>query len=160
MGLQPAILTTEEMARICAQAVAEYPSECCGVILIRRGDGEERILMPCRNIQDSLHRDDPVRHPRDSRTAYYIDPKDLLAIGRREGAGYQVGTIYHSHIDAGAYFSETDKRNALINGEPAYPDAVYVVLSVMERRVTDARAFRWDPERRDFLPTELPPVPA
>ena len=32
-----------------------------------------------------------------------------------------MATIYHSHIDAGAYFSETDKRNALVNGEPAYP---------------------------------------
>ena len=68
-----------------------------------------------------------MRHPRDARTAYYIDPEDLLAIGRREGEGYRVATIYHSHIDIGAYFSPTDRQNALINGEPAYPDAVYVV---------------------------------
>ncbi len=72
-----------------------------------------------------------------------------------------MATIYHSHIDTGAYFSDTDKRNALINGEPAYPDAVYVVLSIADRRLAGAGAFAWDPARRDFVPTALPlPVPA
>jgi proteasome lid subunit RPN8/RPN11 len=156
MGRAPVILTAEEMARISAQAVAEYPSECCGVVLVRRADQEERRLMPCRNFQDALHARDPGQHPRDSRTAYYIDPKDLLAIGRLEGDGYRVATIYHSHIDAGAYFSETDKRNALVDGDPAYPEAAYVVLSVVEGQVRGAAAFRWDPEQRDFLPAELP----
>ena len=78
-----------------------------------------------------------------------------LAIGRREGQGYRVATIYHSHIDTGAYFSPTDRNNALIDGEPAYPDAVYVVLSVMKGRVVDAAAFVWDPGAHDFVPTEL-----
>jgi proteasome lid subunit RPN8/RPN11 len=135
--------------------VAEYPAECCGVLLVRDAPTGDRVLMPCRNIQDELHDKDPQRHPRDSRTAYFIDPKDLLAIGRREGQGYRVATIYHSHIDTGAYFSPTDRQNALIDGEPAYPDAVYVVLSVVERRVVDAAAFVWDSGTRDFVPTEL-----
>jgi proteasome lid subunit RPN8/RPN11 len=92
-----------------------------------------------------------VRHPRDARTAYFIDPKDLLTIGRREEQGYAVAVIYHSHIDAGAYFSATDKQNALMNGEPAYPDATYVVVSVMGGKVADARAFAWNPASRDFV---------
>src|SRR5713226_9795366 len=149
------ILTPEELVRVQAQAVAEYPSECCGVLLAGGVPGSDRLLMPCRYIQDDLHAKDPVRHPRDARTAYFIDPKDLLAIARREGEGYRVATIYHSHIDAGAYFSATDRQNALLNGEPAYPDAVYVVLSVVERRVVEAAAFVWDPSARDFAPTEF-----
>lgn len=149
------ILTPEELDRVRAQAEAEYPAECCGVLLARSAPVPDRALMPCRNIQDELHAQDPVRHPRNSRTAYFIDPKDLLAIGRREGQGYRVATIYHSHIDTGAYFSPTDRQNALIDGDPAYPDAVYVVLSVVERRVVDAAAFVWDPSARDFVPTEL-----
>jgi proteasome lid subunit RPN8/RPN11 len=149
------ILTPEELVRVQAQAVAEYPAECCGVLLARGTSGSDRLLMPCRNIQNELRAKDPVRHPRDARTAYFIDPRDLLTIGRREGEGYRVATIYHSHIDTGAYFSATDRQNALINGEPAYPDAVYVVLSVVERRVVDASAFVWDPSARDFAPTEL-----
>ena len=149
------IFTREELDRIRAQAVAEYPAECCGVLLTRDAAPAERLLMPCRNIQDELHSKDPVRHPRDSRTAYFIDPKDLLSIGRREGQGYRVATIYHSHIDTGAYFSATDRQNALIDGQPAYPDAVYVVLSVVAGPVEDAAAFVWDPATRDFAPTEL-----
>ena len=80
-------------------------------------------------------------------------------MSRREAEGYRVATIYHSHIDTGAYFSETDKRNALVDGEPAYPDAVYVVISVMGGRPNGANAFAWDPARRDFLPLEFT-VPA
>jgi proteasome lid subunit RPN8/RPN11 len=148
------IFTPEELAQIKAQAEAEYPAECCGVLLRRTEPRPERLLLPCRNIQDELHRGDPVKHPRDSRTAYFIDPKDLLSIGRREGEGYHVAVIYHSHIDAGAYFSATDKRNALIDGEPTYPDAVYVVLSVVKGTVADARAFVWNAATRDFVAEE------
>ena len=149
------ILTPEELARVTAQAVAEYPAECCGVVLARGEDPGDRLLLPCRNVQDELHARDPARHPRDARTAYYIDPRDLLAIGRREADGYRVATIYHSHIDVGAYFSETDKRNALIEGEPAYPGAAYVVMSVVERQLAAVNAFAWDAERRDFLSIPL-----
>jgi len=145
------MFTSEELAQIRSQAEAEYPAECCGVLLLRGRDGTDRLLLPCRNIQDELHAKDPVKHPRDSRTAYYIDPKDLLNIGRREGEGYAVAVIYHSHIEAGAYFSATDKRNALIDGAPTYPDAVYVVLSVVKGAVVDAQSFAWDSVARDFV---------
>jgi len=149
------ILRPDELERVRAQAEAEYPAECCGVLLTRGAPTPDRVLLPCRNIQDELHAKDPVRHPRKSGTAYFIDPKDLLTIGRREAQGYRVATIYHSHIDTGAYFSPTDRQNALVNGEPAYPEAVYVVVSVVERRMVDAAAFVWDPATRDFVPTEL-----
>ena len=147
------ILTPDERERLCAQAVAEYPAESCGVLLVR---GEERRLLPCRNIQDRLHARDPERYPRDARTAYYIDPTDLLQIGRLEGEGFRVAVIYHSHIDAGAYFSETDRRNALLGGEPTYPEATYVVTSVVSGRLDAMAAFRWDPGQRDFVAVEDP----
>jgi len=147
------IVTPDEQAEIRRHAEADYPSECCGIILVR--GSSERHLMRCRNLQDALHQDDPVAHPRDSRTAYYIDPADLLRASRYEREGYRVAVIYHSHCDAGAYFSQTDKRNALFGGEPAYPDATYVVVSVGRGRVIAGGAFRWDAARRDFLPVEF-----
>ena len=146
------VLTAAELETIRAQAVQEYPFESCGVVL-RRGD--ERRLLRCRNAQNELHARDATRHPRDARTAYYIDPKDLLRIGDLEHQGFGVAVIYHSHIDAGAYFSETDRRQALVGGEPAYPGAVYVVTSVVEGAVDAVAAFRWDPTRRDFVAMEL-----
>jgi proteasome lid subunit RPN8/RPN11 len=145
------VLTAAEQEAIHAQAVEEYPFESCGVILAR--DGERRLLR-CRNAQNELHARDPERYPRDARTAYYIDPKDLLRIGDLERQGFAVAVIYHSHVDAGAYFSDTDRRQAMVGGEPAYPDAVYVVTSVVGGAVDAAAAFRWDAARRDFLPME------
>jgi proteasome lid subunit RPN8/RPN11 len=146
------IVTAEELRAIRDQAIEEYPYESCGVIVTR---GAERRLVRCRNAQNDLHAKDPVRHPRDARTAYYIDPPDLLRIGRLEGEGFAVAVIYHSHVDAGAYFSDTDKRQALIGGEPAYPDAAYLVTSVARGRVESVIGFRWDAARRDFLPVDL-----
>ena len=145
------ILSEEEWARVREQAEAEYPAECCGVLLTRADAEPHRLLLPCKNVQSELHAKDPQRHPRDARTAYFIDPKDLLAIGRREGQGYGVDVIYHSHIDAGAYFSATDKQNALMNGEPFYPAATYVVVSVMEGKVADIRGFVWQQAAREFV---------
>lgn len=149
------LLTRVELDAIRAHAEREYPAECCGVLLVRIGRGAERHLYPCRNIQDELHRKDPERFPRDSRTAYYMSHENLLEIGRRETRGYAVQVIYHSHVDAGAYFSETDRRNALLDGHPTYPDATYLVVAVHERGAAEARAFRWDEERHDFLEVPL-----
>ena len=146
------ILTTQEREAIQSQAVEEYPHESCGVIMRR---GRERKLLRCRNAQNELHARDPQRHPRDARTAYYIDPKDLLRIGDLERDGFDVDVIYHSHIEAGAYFSETDRRQALVGGQPAYPAAVYVVTSVVAGQLDAMAAFRWDGERRDFVSVEI-----
>jgi adenylyltransferase/sulfurtransferase len=144
------ILTPPEREAIRSQAAEEYPFESCGVILAR---GTDRRLVRCRNAQNELHGRDPQRYPRDARTAYYIDPKDLLRIGDLEREGFGVAVIYHSHVDAGAYFSETDRRQALVGGEPAYPAAVYVVTSVMAGRVDAMAAYRWNGV--DFAAVEL-----
>jgi proteasome lid subunit RPN8/RPN11 len=81
--------------------------------------------------------------------------EDLIEISRREAAGWTVHVIYHSHIDTGAYFSETDRRNALIDGQPTYPEATYVVVAVDAGRAGDARAFRWVGDRVDFVEVPL-----
>ena len=146
------ILSPDELEAIRRQAIEEYPHESCGVIVTR---GAERRLVRCKNAQNELHAKDSVRHPRDARTAYYIDPADLLRIGRLEAEGFAVAVIYHSHVDAGAYFSETDKRQALLGGEPGYPAATYVVTSVLGGRPEAVAAFRWSSERRDFVPVDL-----
>jgi proteasome lid subunit RPN8/RPN11 len=145
------ILSGSELATIRRQAEAEYPAECCGVVLVRDGAPPGRETMACRNIQDQKHAEDPVRFPREARHAYYMDPQDILAFNRREGDGWRLHVIYHSHVDVGAYFSETDKRNAMAGAEPAYPDVAYVVVAVRQGRAEEANAFRWDPAARDFV---------
>ena len=149
------LLTEAELAAIRTHAEADYPAECCGVILVRGGDEAGRELYRCRNIQNAKHTEDPARFPSDARRAYYMDPRDIQAFTRKDAEGYRVHVIYHSHVDVGAYFSETDRRNALLGGEPAYPGATYVVVGVRGGRADDARAFRWEPARRDFAEVPL-----
>jgi [CysO sulfur-carrier protein]-S-L-cysteine hydrolase len=146
------ILDAQEALAIRRQAEEEYPHESCGVIVARVA---ERRLVRCRNAQNELHARDPERYPRDARTAYYIDPKDLLRIGDLERGGFAVAVIYHSHVDAGAYFSETDRRQALVAGQPTYPEATYVVTSVVHGRVVAMAAFRWDAGAGDFVEVDL-----
>ena len=141
------LIAPEELSAIKQQAVAEYPNECCGVVLVRGG---ERRLVPCRNVQDQMHARDPVTFPRTARNAYYMDPLDALKLNRLVDEGFAFAVIYHSHPNAGAYFSETDRGQALIKGEPAYPGAVYLVLSVVGREVKSLAAYRWNPESQVF----------
>jgi glutamate-1-semialdehyde 2,1-aminomutase len=134
------LMTPAEVAAIKQQAVAEYPNECCGVILTR---GAERRIVACRNVQDQMHARDPITFPRTARNAYYMDPIDALRLNRLVDEGFEFAVIYHSHPNAGAYFSETDRGQALIRGEPAYPGAAYVVVSVIGREVKSLAAFRF-----------------
>jgi proteasome lid subunit RPN8/RPN11 len=154
-----ALLTETELEAIRAHAEAEYPAEACGVLLVRPGArpgaAEERRLRACRNIQDELHAKDPGRYPRTARTAYYIAHEDLLEIGRQEGQGFEVRVIYHSHVDAGAYFSETDRRGAMVDGVPAYLRTTYVVVSVAAGRVAEVRAHRFSATAADFVEVPL-----
>jgi glutamate-1-semialdehyde 2,1-aminomutase len=135
------LLTPTEVAAIKQQAVAEYPNECCGVVLTR---GSERRMVACRNVQDAMHARDPITFPRTARNAYYMDPLDALKLNRLVDEGFEFSVIYHSHPNAGAYFSETDRAQALIRGEPAYPGAVYVVVSVLGHEVKSLAAYRFD----------------
>ena len=140
----------EEMARHACEA---FPEECCGVILAgERGD----TLRRCTNIQNQRHAEDPIKYPRDARTAYFIDPKELFQIHRETNErGWAIKAIYHSHPDHEAYFSDEDRTAALGGGdEPQYPDAAYVVVSVFDRQVRRMRAFAWNPTAGDF--TEVP----
>ena len=132
-------------------AIEEYPSECCGIIIGRAGSDSGDILYRCKNIQDELHEKDPARFKRNARTAYYIDPKELMGIQRdAERLGMVVKVFYHSHPEHEAYFSEEDQRMALFDGEPLYPHARYLVVSVYDRKVKKEAFFSWDPETQTF----------
>lgn len=138
----------EEMRR---HAVAEYPYECCGVIVGKTAGNEDDLLFRCANIQNKLHAMDPRTYTRDARTAFYIDPKELMGILKEtEKKGLAIKTFYHSHPDHDAYFSEEDKRMALFDDEPVYPGANYVVVSVYNKEVKRTALFAWNPDKKVF----------
>lgn len=146
-------LTTISLEAISRQAIAEYPSECCGIITGAAGD---QRVHPCRNRQDELHAKDPENHPRTSREAYDIDRREMERIfSDAAAAGESVVAFYHSHIDCGAYFSDMDKEVLTVFGEPEHPDAAHVVISVHDRQVREIKGYRWDGGRRDFVTIEV-----
>ncbi|MCC7260980.1 MAG: M67 family metallopeptidase [Candidatus Latescibacteria bacterium] len=150
-------LRRKDLETLNAQALAEYPAECCGILTLGPGDGCSQIH-PCQNIQDRLHAENPADYERTSRTAYFIDPGELTRIiTAAERAGGQVSGFYHSHIDCPAYFSEEDKKRAMtmMGDEPDFPDAAYLVLSVDQGAVQAHRCFAWDEGKRDFAEVEL-----
>ncbi|MCP4231916.1 MAG: hypothetical protein GY771_17445, partial [bacterium] len=108
-------------------------------------------LYRCRNIQNELHEKDPQKFVRDARTAFYVDPKELLNIQREcEKRGMHIKLFYHSHPDHDAYFSAEDKAMALFDGEPLYPEARYLVVSLYEGKIKDHALFSWNSESAAF----------
>jgi len=142
-------LTPEHREAVRRHAAEAYPFECCGIVLGKAAADD--ILFRCTNIQDKLHQKDPRTFTRDARTAFYIDPKELMGILKQaREQEMAVKVFYHSHPDHEAYFSEEDERMALFDGEPLYPGAGYLVVSVYDRKIKDEAFFSWDPGVRKF----------
>lgn len=133
---------------ILAHARETHPKECCGAVVCRDGRDAVRRFT---NVQDRLHAEDPLANPRGAETAYSPEPRELHAVlqeGDRPGARLKV--FYHSHTRVGAYFSGEDRARAMFGDDAAYPDVTYLVVSD-SRTPGEARAFRWDEARRDFV---------
>ena len=147
------MLTAQSIATISKRAVAEYPSECCGIVT---GNASAQRVHPCRNRQDELHAKDPETHPRTSREAYDIDRNEMERIFADAAAkGEQVVCFYHSHIDCGAYFSQMDKEVLTVFGEPEFPGAVHVVVSVQDRQVKEISGYLWSGEKQAFVTVKV-----
>ena len=107
--------------RIVAQARAEAPNECCGIVGAR--DGRAAQVFPVRNAAAS-----PLR--------YEMDPKEQLRVFEAlDDAELEVGAIYHSHTRSPPLPSQTDINLAF------YPDALYLIVGVAGDE-DDVRAWR------------------
>jgi proteasome lid subunit RPN8/RPN11 len=108
---------------IIAQSRAEYPDECCGVILGPAGSGKATRLKPMINAAHSP-------------TFYEFDSKDLFALYREiDDNDEEIVVIYHSHTETEARPSRTDITYA------SEPLAHYVLVSTREE-IAPAIEFR------------------
>ena len=107
--------------RIVAQARAEAPNECCGMIAAI--DGAAVAVHPARNAAAS-----PLRYEIDGMEQYRIQ----AAI---DDAGQELGAIYHSHTRSDPEPSQTDINLAF------YPDAIYLIVGVKDPADEDVRAW-------------------
>ncbi len=96
--------------QVVAQARAEAPNECCGLIAAR--DGVAVAVHPARNAARS-----PLRYEMEGAEQYRLQ----TAI---EDAGHDLGAIYHSHPRSAPLPSPTDVNLAF------YPEALYVIVGL------------------------------
>jgi proteasome lid subunit RPN8/RPN11 len=143
-------MTPAALAEIYAHARRDYPRECCGIVFGPRDSVAADRVRACVNIQDQLHAEDPGQHPRDARTAYRFDTAELFALDKSLRGATPAKIIYHSHVDVGAYFSETDQAAARMGDEPAYP-VEYVVVDVKSDGVHGAAQFAWDDTQKSYV---------
>src|SRR5262245_11648696 len=108
---------------IQAHALEEYPSESCGFV---SGPLDQPALLDASGRQaneaDKFHKLDPVTFPRTSRTYFKINElKAARAFEDGERVHKPIKVIYHSHCDAGAYFSAEDAATFASDGQLMWP---------------------------------------
>jgi proteasome lid subunit RPN8/RPN11 len=151
-----ALLSDYVLHQIYLHAEREYPNEACGMILGPKGHDNAVGVFPIRNIQNELHAKDPEKYPRDARTAYYMDSKQMKIVEwDAADKGFETKVIYHSHPDHEVYFSEEDRYLAAPWGEPNYPNISWIVISVMGGKAKAASEFFWDVEKKEYIERKL-----
>ena len=130
------------LAALYEHARRDYPNECCGIVYGPRDGAVADTASACQNIQNRLHAEDPLRFARDARTAYNLDVRDTLALQKSLRGDRPAKIIYHSHVEVGSYFSDTDQAAAVMDGEPSFP-VEYVVVDISAAGPRGAKQFAW-----------------
>jgi proteasome lid subunit RPN8/RPN11 len=105
-------MTPETRSALEAHTLAEYPKECCGLVVVVKG--RERYV-PCRNLAST-----PDEH-------FVMDPKDYAAAGELG----EITMIVHSHPDVSAKPSEADLVQCEVWELP------WIIVSVMPGPVVE-----------------------
>ncbi len=136
------VLTTEQEAAIRAHGEADYPYECCGLLLgTFAADGRKTTVevMPISNAREESAK----------RNRFLITPQELMR-GERYARSRQLDIIgfYHSHPDHPAVPSGYDLDHAL----PVYS---YVIVAVAQGRAGDVQSWELEADRSRFNPESI-----
>ena len=152
-------VTSTVIARVDeeARAAFERDEESCGLLV---GPAAQPLaidaVVPMENRANKLHALDPETYPRTGRMYFDLDPmKFERFVKEGEASGRPVKVLYHSHLDVGAYFSETDAQAATMGGDAPSYDLAYLVTSVRAGVVDDRKLFVWDVARKSFVEAPL-----
>lgn len=134
-----------------AHARESYPSESCGFVM---GPASSAPLLDESrrevNEADKYHRLDPETFPRTSKTYFKINElRAARTFEEGDAQGRPVKVIYHSHCDAGAYFSDEDAATFSNGGQLMWPCA-FIVISVVNGEVVDRKLWVHEPGTDQF----------
>jgi [CysO sulfur-carrier protein]-S-L-cysteine hydrolase len=157
----------EALEAVERDAIRRYANdeEACGYLT---GPAGEPLVcdraVEMENLAAKLHALDPETYFRTARQFFAFNEKKFDdAVRKGRASGNPVKVLYHSHLDAGAYFSPTDAA-VMSMGEPpaieggpftmgpgpAYSLA-YLVTSVRKGEIEGHALFVWD--GRTFAPS-------
>ncbi len=109
--------------QILQQAQRAEDSEICGLVSTRNGQ-PVRCYPVANAAAQPAHR-------------FRMDPQQQIeAMRQMRERGEELFAIYHSHPDAPALPSATDLREA------AYPDTLYIIISLATEGTLEMRGFR------------------
>jgi proteasome lid subunit RPN8/RPN11 len=139
-----------------AHALETYPNECCGFV---SGPASEPLQLAAAqrevNEADKFHALDPETFPRTARTYFKINElRAARAFERGESTGAPIKVIYHSHCDAGAYFSEEDAATFANDNVLMWPCA-FIVVSVLQGRIAETKLWVHQPGTNGFRESTL-----
>jgi len=144
------------MDEIEQHALECYPSESCGFVF---GPADQPAFLDSlqreENEADKYHALDPVTFPRTSNTYFKINElRAARTFEQGEEKGRPVKVIYHSHCDAGAYFSDEDAATFANGGQLMWPCA-YIVVRVLDGKVAERRLWVHEPGTNGFRESTL-----
>jgi proteasome lid subunit RPN8/RPN11 len=138
------------LQEIFTHARESFPDECCGWLT---GEKNSRTANGVRKAVNTYDKEThPTAKDRTAQTAFVISDKDLLELNQTLDDDIKPLIIYHSHPNGRAYFSETDRNNAVDpwGSGPAYP-VQQIVIGINNDRIVEAKQFAWDTESEDFV---------
>ena len=145
-----------QLEAIHRHAEADYPAECCGILLGRAEEGSKDVFEVARVANLRLDReraeqviplDDPGRES--ERNRFLIDPREQLRVEKDARArGLAVLGYYHSHPDHPARPSAYDR-------EHAWPWYSYIIVSVEAGAARETRSWVLSDDRGSFEPETL-----
>jgi proteasome lid subunit RPN8/RPN11 len=130
-------LSAEHREAIRRHGEADYPHECCGILVGRFGpDGAKSVvaIVPISN----------AREEEAKRNRFLITPDEVLR-GERLARQKRLDVVgyYHSHPDCPAVPSGFDQ-------EHAWPTLSYVIVSVRQGAAEDLRSWELAADRSRF----------
>ncbi len=128
-------LSPELLTEMLAHARACYPREACGVLV-----GQD----------DQVQRHYPARNVAVGNEHFLLDPEEQRAIfADMARQRWKLLAIYHSHPSRDASPSHTDLRLA------AYPQALFIIISLADWERPDIRAYRLRNGRAWEIPLDM-----
>lgn len=128
------VLDRATFAALVEHARSDFPYEVCGFLGLG-ADGSVTHL--------------PVTNAERSMTYYAMETRELLRAVRAIEDEERGMVIYHSHTHTEAYPSATDVRLA------AYPEALYLIVTLQDADAPAARAFTILDGRIDEVPVRV-----